>query len=131
MLLSELEENSAPAWVLQIGFNSTFTAAEQRWLNSKKTLDDPFHNTLKDVYFAERKIVATLQIMAKVATSPLLKKAFLKHQVETEGLVKRRERVFGLIGVNPKAKLRCYHAHCEGRLSRCRAAGTTCWMERG
>jgi ferritin-like metal-binding protein YciE len=70
----------------------------------EKTLNDLFHDTLKDVYFAEKKIVATLPKMAKAATSPDLKKAFEKHKVETEGHVKRLEQVFNLIGAKPQAK---------------------------
>ena len=34
-----------------------------------KTLDDLFHDTLKDIYFAEKKILATLPKMAKAAQS--------------------------------------------------------------
>jgi ferritin-like metal-binding protein YciE len=70
----------------------------------EKTLDDLFHDTLKDIYFAEKKIVSTLPKMAKAATSPDLKRAFEKHKVETEGHVKRLEQVFGLIGAKPQAK---------------------------
>ncbi len=70
----------------------------------EKTLIDLFHDTLKDVYFAEKKIVATLPKMAKAATSPDLKKAFEKHRTETEGHVKRLEEVFGLIDAKPQAK---------------------------
>jgi ferritin-like metal-binding protein YciE len=35
-----------------------------------KTLDDLFHDTLKDIYFAEKKIVTTLPKMAKAAQHP-------------------------------------------------------------
>ena len=70
----------------------------------EKTLNDLFHDTLKDVYFAEKKIVATLPKMVKAATSPDLKKAFEKHRVETEGHVKRLEQVFNLIGAKPQVK---------------------------
>ena len=69
-----------------------------------KQLDDLFHNTLKDIYFAEKKIVATLPKMAKAATSPELKKAFEKHKIETEFHVKRLEDVFALIDAKPQAK---------------------------
>ena len=69
-----------------------------------KQLDDLFHDTLKDVYFAEKKIVATLPKMAKAATSPDLKKAFEKHKLETEGHIKRLEEVFALIDAKPVAK---------------------------
>ena len=34
-----------------------------------KKLDDLFHDTLKDIYFAEKKILATLPKMAKAAQS--------------------------------------------------------------
>lgn len=71
---------------------------------SPKRLKDLFHDTLKDIYFAEKKIVATLPKMAKAASSPDLKKAFEKHKIETEGHLKRLEEVFGLIEAKPQAK---------------------------
>ena len=69
-----------------------------------KQLDDLFHDTLKDIYFAEKKIVATLPKMAKAAMSAELKKAFEKHKIESEGHVKRLDEVFALIDAKPQAK---------------------------
>ena len=69
-----------------------------------KTLDDLFHDTLKDIYFAEKKIVTTLPKMAKAAQHPQLKMAFEKHLKESEGHVKRLEQVFGIIGKKPQGK---------------------------
>ena len=69
-----------------------------------KTLDDLFHDTLKDIYFAEKKIVATLPKMAKAAQHPQLKVAFEKHLKQTEGHVQRLERVFAIIGKKPVGK---------------------------
>jgi ferritin-like metal-binding protein YciE len=69
-----------------------------------KKLDELFHDTLKDIYFAEKKILATLPKMAKAAHSPELKKAFEKHEGETAGHVKRLEQVFGIIDKKPTAK---------------------------
>ena len=69
-----------------------------------KTLDDLFHDTLKDIYFAEKKLVAALPKMAKAARHPQLKKAFESHLKETEGHVQRLERVFAIIGKKPVAK---------------------------
>ena len=43
-------------------------------------LDDLFHDTLKDIYFAEKKILATLPKMAKAAQSSELTAAFEKHR---------------------------------------------------
>jgi ferritin-like metal-binding protein YciE len=57
-----------------------------------------FHETLKDIYFAENKILKTLPKMAKSAQSRELRAAFKKHEQETRGQVKRLERVFKIIG---------------------------------
>src|SRR6185295_10084471 len=59
-----------------------------------KMLQDLFHDTLKDVYFAEKKILTTLPKMKKAAQSEELAAAFEKHHGETEGHVQRLEQVF-------------------------------------
>ncbi len=71
---------------------------------NSKQLDDLFHDTLKDIYFAEKKLVSTLPKMAKAAMSPKLKAAFEKHKAETESHVKRLEEVFGMIDAKPQTK---------------------------
>ena len=69
-----------------------------------KQLDELFHDTLKDIYFAEKKLTTALPKMAKAARSPELKAAFTKHAKETQGQVKRLEQVFSLIGKKPQGK---------------------------
>ena len=69
-----------------------------------KTLDDLFHDTLKDIYFAEKKILASLPKMAKAAQNEDLKAAFKKHRDETATQVERLEQVFGLINKKPQGK---------------------------
>ena len=69
-----------------------------------KLLSDLFHDTLKDIYFAEKKIFATLPKMEKAAQSPELKEAFAKHHRETEGHIKRLEKVFAEIDAKPVGK---------------------------
>jgi ferritin-like metal-binding protein YciE len=69
-----------------------------------KLLSDLFHDTLKDVYFAENKILKTLPKMAKAAQSRELKAAFVKHERETRGQVKRLQDVFKIIGKPARAK---------------------------
>ena len=69
-----------------------------------KTLDELFHDTLKDIYFAEKKILSTLPKMAKAAQSDELKAAFEKHYTETEGQIDRLEKVFAVIEKKPQAK---------------------------
>ena len=69
-----------------------------------KTLEDLFLETLKDIYWAEKKILTALPKMAKAAQSGELRTAFDKHQRETEGQVGRLEQVFELLGQAPKGK---------------------------
>ena len=69
-----------------------------------KKLDELFHDTLKDIYFAEKKILSTLPKMAKAAQSEELKAAFEKHRGETEGQIERLEQVFAIIGEKPRGK---------------------------
>ena len=58
----------------------------------EKLLADLFLDTLKDIYFAERKILAALPKMARAAQSP------------TEGQVQRLDQVFASIDETPKGK---------------------------
>lgn len=69
-----------------------------------KTLDDLFLDTLKDIYYAEKQILKTLPKMAKAASSPELKQAFLTHRDETETHVERLSEVFDVIGKAPRGK---------------------------
>lgn len=63
-----------------------------------KALEDLFYDMLKDVYYAERRIVKALPKMAKGAQSPKLKAAFEKHLEETEGQIERLQKVFEIFG---------------------------------
>src|SRR6201996_5117493 len=69
-----------------------------------KWLSDLFHETLKDIYFAENKILKTLPKMAKAAHSKDLVAAFNKHFKETQGQVKRLEQVFKILGKPARGK---------------------------
>jgi ferritin-like metal-binding protein YciE len=71
---------------------------------NEKNLRELFHDTLKDIYFAEKKILSALPKMAKAAQAQELKAAFEKHETETEGHVERLERVFAEIGESPRGK---------------------------
>ena len=69
-----------------------------------KKLDDLFHATLKDIYYAEKKILAALPKMAKAAQNADLKAAFEKHEGETEEQISRLEQVFASIEEKPLGK---------------------------
>ena len=69
-----------------------------------KTLEDLFHETLKDIYYAERKILKALPKMARGAQDEKLKAAFQQHKEETEGQVERLQQVFEIIGKPARGK---------------------------
>jgi ferritin-like metal-binding protein YciE len=71
---------------------------------TSKKLDNLFHDTLKDIYFAEKKILTALPKMAKAAQNGDLKAAFEKHHAQTEQQVKRLDQVFALIDAKPQGK---------------------------
>jgi len=69
-----------------------------------KVLDDLFHDTLKDIYYAERQILKALPKMARGAQSGQLREAFEKHRDQTETHVERLQQVFEIIGKTPRGK---------------------------
>src|ERR1700750_1399670 len=69
-----------------------------------KDLNDLFHDTLKDIYFAEKHILKALPKMAKAAQAEELRAAFEKHHGETEGQIERLEQIFELLDKPPRAK---------------------------
>ncbi|WP_421731971.1 ferritin-like domain-containing protein [Brevundimonas sp.] len=71
---------------------------------AEKTLDTLFHDTLRDIYYAERKILKSLPKMARAAQSPELKAAFEKHKDQTEGQIERLQQVFEIIGKAARGK---------------------------
>jgi ferritin-like metal-binding protein YciE len=71
---------------------------------AQKTLDTLFYDTLKDIYYAERKILRSLPKMARAAQSQTLKAAFEKHKEQTEGQIERLQQVFEIIGKAPRGK---------------------------
>jgi ferritin-like metal-binding protein YciE len=72
--------------------------------SSTKGLEDLFYEGLKDIYYAERKILAALKKMAKGAESQELTAAFEKHRDETEGQVERLQQVFEIFGKRAQGK---------------------------
>ncbi len=61
-----------------------------------KTIDDLFVHQLRDIYYAEKRIVGALPDMIQKASSPQLRTAFESHLEETRSHVKRLEKVFDM-----------------------------------
>jgi len=67
-------------------------------------LENLFHDSLRDIYYAERKILKALPKMMRAAQSDELRAAFEKHRGETEVQVERLQQVFELMGKRAQAK---------------------------
>jgi uncharacterized protein (TIGR02284 family) len=64
-------------------------------------LQEFFVNELKDLLWAEKKLVDTLPKMEEAATSTELREAFHNHLAQTEEHVHRLEQIFGTLGLDP------------------------------
>ena len=70
-------------------------------LDSLKSL---LEEQVKDLYSAEKQLVAALPKMAKAATNPSLKEAFESHLEETRHHVEVLEQVAALLEIKPSGK---------------------------
>jgi ferritin-like metal-binding protein YciE len=77
---------------------------ERAMTGPSKSLEDLFLENLKDIYYAERKILVALPKMAKAVNSDDLRTAFEKHVRETEGQVDRLKQIFKMLKQEPKGK---------------------------
>ena len=68
------------------------------------SLQKLFVEELKDVYHAEKQLVAALPKLADAASDPDLAEALAKHLKETEGHVARIEQVFQILGLPNRGK---------------------------
>lgn len=67
-------------------------------------LEEFFHDEVRDIYWAEKHLVKTLPKMAKAASGKELKDAFNQHLEVTKGHVTRLEKVFEMLGEQPRTK---------------------------
>jgi ferritin-like metal-binding protein YciE len=70
----------------------------------QRNLDDLFYDTLKDIYYAERKILKALPKMARAANDEKLRAAFETHRDQTETHVERLQQCFELLGKRAQGK---------------------------
>lgn len=61
---------------------------------SLQSMEDLFMHGLRDIYYAEKKIVESLPKLAKAVESDALREALESHLEETKGQVTRLEKVF-------------------------------------
>ena len=68
------------------------------------TLRELFVHTLKDIHYAEKKILKALPKMIDAADDADLKKALGEHQIETDGQIARLREVFAILDMKPGAE---------------------------
>jgi len=69
-----------------------------------ESLHDLFVDELRDIYNAEKQMLASLPEMAEASSSPELKAAFEQHEQETRAQVERLEQVFRQLDEPPSGK---------------------------
>lgn len=62
------------------------------------SIQELFEHELKDIYSGEHSLVAALEQMAKESTDREIKKGYVQHRKETQGQIKRLDKVFKMIG---------------------------------
>ena len=67
-------------------------------------LEKYFHDSLKDIYWAEKALTKALPKMKKAATTEQLQTAIEEHLEQTQGHVERLEQVFEIMGKKAQAK---------------------------
>lgn len=69
-----------------------------------ESMEDLFLEQIADLYDAEKRLVKALPKMAEASTSQSLGQALQSHLLETEGHVTRLEKIFGMLGKDPKGQ---------------------------
>lgn len=62
------------------------------------SMNDLYLDELRDLYDGEKQIIKALPKMMTAAYSPILKKAFQDHLIETENQVSRLDQIFSALG---------------------------------
>jgi ferritin-like metal-binding protein YciE len=62
------------------------------------TIEELFEHELKDIYGAEHSLLAALEQMAEESSDREIKRGFQQHRKETQGQIKRLDKVFKMLG---------------------------------
>lgn len=67
-----------------------------------QTIEELFEHELKDIYSAEHQLLDALEQMAGESSDREIKKGFLQHRKETQGQIKRLEKIYKSLGQKPQ-----------------------------
>ena len=68
-----------------------------------ETIEELFEHELKDIYGAETALLAALEQMAGESSDREIRKAFTQHRRETQGQIKRLDKVYKSLGQKAEA----------------------------
>ena len=68
------------------------------------TIEELFEHELKDIYGAETSLLDALEQMANESEDREIKKGFQQHRKETQGQLKRIEKIFKMLGKKAEAQ---------------------------
>ena len=66
------------------------------------TIEELFEHELKDIYGAEHSLLDALEQMAGESSDREIKKAYTQHRKETQGQIKRLDKIFKSLGQKPE-----------------------------
>jgi ferritin-like metal-binding protein YciE len=69
-----------------------------------ESIEELFEHELKDMLGAEHSLLDALEQMASESSDREIKKAYTQHRKETQGQIKRLEKIFKAVGLKPEAE---------------------------
>ena len=68
-----------------------------------QTIEELFEHELQDIYSAEQSLLDALEQMANESSDREIRKAFAQHRKETQGQIKRLEKIYKTLGQKPES----------------------------
>jgi len=68
-----------------------------------QTIEELFEHELQDIYSAEQSLLDALEQMANESSDREIRKGFTQHRKETQGQIKRLEKIYKTLGRKPES----------------------------
>jgi len=68
-----------------------------------ETIEELFEHELQDIYSAEQSLLDALEQMANESSDREIRKGFIQHRKETQGQIKRLEKIYKSLGRKPES----------------------------
>ena len=68
-----------------------------------QTIEELFEHELQDIYSAEQSLLEAMEQMAQESSDREIKRGFMQHRKETQGQIKRLEKIYRSLGQKPES----------------------------